>query len=178
MPKRGPGRPTKCTRQVIEAVCQHIRDGNHFHVSAQAAGISRGAFYDWKARGEADRESGESTIFAEFLDAVERAEAEAELTAVATIRTASLSAQHWTAAAWLLERRFGERWIKRSETEPTEIRVVVVDEGAETDATEAAGLAAARERIAAAVSAGQDILDRHGQTGRENGRLGPGRGPK
>lgn len=48
---------------------------------------------------------------------LERAESEAEVTAVAQIRTAGRDPQHWQAASAFLERRWPNRWGRRTQLE-------------------------------------------------------------
>ena len=73
--------------------------------AAKAAGVSRQTVYNWLERGRAAR-SGKLRAFA---DAVDQAEAEAEVTAVACIRTA-MEAGDWRAAVEYLKRRHPDRW--------------------------------------------------------------------
>ena len=62
---------------------------------------------DRKKKAEADPESA----YAEFFDLVEQAKAHAEMDNVRIIKRASKKT--WTAAAWLLERAYPERWGRR-----------------------------------------------------------------
>ena len=87
-----------------------IRAGNYQEIACQLAGLSRKTIHDWKERGNA----GERP-HAEFLAAVKQAEAEAEAEAVADMRIAGKLPQFWTARATFLERRFPDRWARRSE---------------------------------------------------------------
>lgn len=100
------GRPTKLTKEIIEKVCAAIYAGNYAKIAAQLSGISESTYYAWLA--EAEKE-GCDPIFLEFSESIERAEAAAEVEAVALIRQ---SAKNGNAkdAQWLLERKHGERW--------------------------------------------------------------------
>jgi transposase-like protein len=100
------GRPTKLTPEIIEKVCAAIYAGNYAKIAAQLSGISESTYYAWMA--EAEKEDCDP-IFLEFSESVERAEAAAEVEAVALIRQ---SAKNGNAkdAQWLLERKHGERW--------------------------------------------------------------------
>ena len=106
------GRPTKRTAERQERLLQALRAGNYREASARAAGISPATLYNWLRRGAAES----SGVYREFLEAVERAEAEAEVYAVAVIRKAM--PDDWRAAATFLERRY-LRWRRRSSTELT-----------------------------------------------------------
>ena len=100
------GRPTKLTKEIIEKVCAAIYAGNYAKIAAQLSGISESTYYAWLA--EAEKEDCDP-LFLEFSESIERAEAAAEVEAVALIRQ---SAKNGNAkdAQWLLERKHGERW--------------------------------------------------------------------
>ena len=100
------GRPTKLTKELTEKICLAISAGNYAKVAAQLAGISEATYYAWLK--EAEKEDCDP-IFLEFSESVERAEAAAEVEAVALIRQ-SARAGNARDAQWLLERKHGERW--------------------------------------------------------------------
>ena len=90
------GRPTKLTPEVQKRILAFIRAGNTFRDSAACAGIGESTFFQWK------RENPE------FLAALKKAEVQFIDRNLAIIqKTANKT---WTAAAWLLERRFPERF--------------------------------------------------------------------
>ena len=76
-----------------------------------AAGISSSTYYRWMSRGA--QEPGSE--YAAFRDAVLRAEAEAEVHAVAILRRAM--GEDWRAAIAYLERRHPHRWRAHHQTE-------------------------------------------------------------
>ena len=90
-----------------------VRAGNYLEVACRSARISPSTLYRWLERGE--REG--SGIYAEFAAAVRLAEAEAEVHAVATIR--SFMGEDWRAALAYLERRHPARWRRQTSTELT-----------------------------------------------------------
>ena len=96
-------RTTKCTKPVIEAICLALQDGLPFESACECGGISKQTGYDWLKRGE----SGEDP-FLTFSDAVKKAQAIGEYALVRIVQNASFKS--WQAAAWLLERRFPDRW--------------------------------------------------------------------
>ena len=100
------GRKTKLTPDVTEKICLAIRAGNYANVAAQMAGISESTYYYWLA--EAEKPNAKKQ-FLEFSESIKRAEADAEVGAVALIRQAANNGT-WQAASWLLERKHGERW--------------------------------------------------------------------
>lgn len=95
-----------------------LRAGNYLETAAAFAGVSKVTLYDWLRRGN-EQSSGR---FRDFLNAVEKALADAEVRDVAII--AKAAGADWKAAAWRLERRHGSRWGRREKHEiSTEIRV-------------------------------------------------------
>jgi transposase len=109
--RRPPGRPSKLSEDAIAQIESLIRAGATVEVAAQAAGVSRGTIYRWLKQGEKARAG---TIARRLRDRVERARAESETVLVARIAQAAGKGS-WQAAAWLLERRFPERWMKPTE---------------------------------------------------------------
>jgi hypothetical protein len=101
--------------QVVDAIVEAVRAGNYANVSAAAAGIHKSTYFAWMNRGEAASEAlsrgdpvdGSELAFADFHDRVRRAEAAAEMDAVASVRQAK---QGWQAHMTYLERRFPVRW--------------------------------------------------------------------
>jgi hypothetical protein len=109
--RRRPGRPTKLTPEAIAQLEQLVRAGTTIDVAAAAVGVNRATIYRWLAAGEKARKG---TYTRQLREAVERARAESESVLVARIGQAAAKGS-WQAAAWLLERRFPERWMKPTE---------------------------------------------------------------
>ncbi len=84
-------------------------------MAAEYVGINKGTYYEWKQRGHDDKAAGKSSIYAEFADAVKKAESHAEARAVTLIQQAM--PKNWTAAMTYLERKFPDRWGRRDRTE-------------------------------------------------------------
>lgn len=105
------GRPSKLSPDAIAQLENMIRAGATADVAATAAGISRGTFYRWLKTGEKARAGTQAR---DLFDRVGRARAESETVLVARIAGAANKGS-WQAAAWLLERRFPERWMKPTE---------------------------------------------------------------
>jgi hypothetical protein len=103
------GRPTKLTPEVQKKIVDAIRAGNYMETAAAYAGISKDTFYRWLRRGARARNG----IYKNFHDAVEKALAESEVRDVMII--ANAAATDWKAAAWRLERKFPERWGKKTQ---------------------------------------------------------------
>ncbi len=106
-------RPTKLTPETQERILKAVRAGNYAEASARSAGIAPSTLYRWLERGSLETEGAHR----EFHDAVRRAEAEAEVHAVAVVRRAM--SEDWRAAMAYLERRHPSRWRRQTSTELT-----------------------------------------------------------
>ncbi len=106
-------RPTKLTPEVRQRIVAAIRAGNYAEPSARSAGISPATYYRWIERGR----KAKSGIHHDFFEEVQRAEADAEVEAVALLRKAM--PENWRACAEYLERRYSERWRRRQSHELT-----------------------------------------------------------
>ena len=102
--KKGAGRPTKWTPELQAEVVAALKAGNYLETACLRVGISRQTLHNWLNRGR----TGEAP-YDGFLDAVEKAEAWAEVHALALIETAARDGV-WQAAAWKLERKHQDRW--------------------------------------------------------------------
>lgn len=89
-------RPTKLTPEVQETICKAIRIGATYQAAAEAAGVSYETFNEWR-KGKAHR-------FITFSEAVDRANADAQLDLLQNIKAAG--DKDWRANAWVLEHRF------------------------------------------------------------------------
>ena len=98
------GRRTKLTPEVREKIVSAIRAGNYAYVAAEYAGIGTSTFYHWLQKGNEAKQG----IYREFLEAIKKAESEAEVRAVAIVQQSM--GQNWQAAMTFLERKFPDRW--------------------------------------------------------------------
>jgi len=121
-------RPTKLTPAVEERIARAIRAGNYPEVAARHAGVHPSTYYRWLERGGLDGEAPEDDPYRHFRAEVERALADSEAAEVGLIAQAARGGT-WQAGAWLLERRFPDRWGRRQ-------RVEQVHELKEGEATE------------------------------------------
>jgi hypothetical protein len=96
------------TEERRERILQALRVGNFRTTAARYAGVSDSVFYEWIGQGREDRASGIRSDYADFVDAVERAEATAEATLVANVMAAAPKAPQ--AALQMLSMRFRDRW--------------------------------------------------------------------
>ena len=153
------GRPSKFTPERTEKVLHALRAGNYRETACRYAGISYTTFRKWLMTAEQPDAPPE---YIEFAEAVEKAEADAEIFDLAIIRRASqdqhddngdlVSKGSWQAAAWIRERKNPERWGRR---EATKVEVTGAEGGPVqmqvshlVDVTAIEGLAAALERRA------------------------------
>lgn len=97
------GRPRVITDEVQEAILRTIRLGLHPDRAAMAHGISSATMRSFKRR------------HPEFAKLMKEAEAAAEENYLS--RLMLHTDKQWTACAWILERRFPERWAKRDQIE-------------------------------------------------------------
>lgn len=98
-----PGRPRVITDEVQEAILRTIRLGLHADRAAMAHGISSSTLRSFKRR------------HPEFARLMREAEAGAEESFLS--RLLMHTEKQWTACAWVLERRWPERWAKRDQVE-------------------------------------------------------------
>lgn len=131
------GRPSKFTLDVRERIIGAIRSGAYNETAAAYAGIGERTFYRWLAQADEDEKAGidlEASDFRQFRQAVEKAQAEAELEHILVIRNAAKGKPtadgvpgtpgQWQAAAWMLERkhpgRYGRRLVSTAPPTPTD----------------------------------------------------------
>jgi transposase len=104
---RREGRPSKLTPKLQAEILRLLRAGNYVETAAHIVGLHPGTVHDWLARGARARGVTDQP-FAEFSEAVRRAQAQAEATDVR--RVGKAASKTWRAAAWRLERRHPRRW--------------------------------------------------------------------
>lgn len=110
---------SKKTPERVAAIVQALRAGNTRRAAVSYGEIDHATFYRWL--------DDDAT----FRDAVEKAEADAEVRFVAQVAQAA-SGGTWSAAAWWLERRRGQDWRRHDSLEVTgnpNAPVVVKQEG-------------------------------------------------
>jgi hypothetical protein len=111
------GARSKLTADTQTKIVQALRAGNYRKAACQFAGIGESTLYRWLEQGEADQEANVESVYREFLEAVNRTEAEAQVEAVAMIRKAM--PEDWRAAAHYLERRYPALWGRKQAVELT-----------------------------------------------------------
>lgn len=107
----------------VQTLLAALRDGNYRETACKVAGISKVTFYAALKRAETGDEAAQA-----FLNAVEKAEAEAENETVCNVRSASKLPQFWAAGMTYLERKHPDRWGRRQDDQS--VPKVVVQIGA------------------------------------------------
>ena len=100
------GRPSSYTPALARALCSSIASGLPIGVACRRHGIARQTLHDWRVQGRAGREP-----FAGLVARFQQATAEAESNSVLAVFKAAK--RDWRAAAWLLERRWPQRYALR-----------------------------------------------------------------
>jgi len=95
-------RKTVLSHNKIIEITEYIKAGNYAVTACRLAGVSERTYYHWLAPGKQQ----ESSIYAEFYEAVEQAEAEREARLVKKLEKSN----DLKATMWMLERTAPERW--------------------------------------------------------------------
>lgn len=104
------GRTTKLTPELQRNLCAVISAGNYVVTACNYVGIDPTTYSMWLQRGTGTHPTRPKTkLYVDFVEAVQKAEAQAEATRVARIAKAGQEGT-WQADAWYLERRYPERW--------------------------------------------------------------------
>lgn len=98
-------RSTRLTPELADRIANLISTGNYATVVCGLVGIGESTFYRWLARGE----KAKSGLYREFWEKVKKAEAAREAKWVKDIE----GDPSWQSKAWLLERRYPDRWGRR-----------------------------------------------------------------
>jgi hypothetical protein len=99
---------SKLTDARVEAILNALRHGCTRRAAAAAGGVAHRTFYNWL-------EADDGTL----LQAVERAEGEAEAAFTGIVAEAAARGDSWQAAAWWLERRRHEEYARRDKVDMT-----------------------------------------------------------
>lgn len=115
-------RPSKLTPQVRDTLIAAVKAGAYREDAAAAAGIHAATFYRWMQRGQ---EADAPAVYREFCEALTRAEREAQVYLIATIKQAAPT--DWRAAVELLRMRwpekYSERWRAAHEMGPIQVEI-------------------------------------------------------
>lgn len=110
------GRPTKLTAAIQKTICEKLGEGAYIETAAAYAGVAKPSLYAWMKRGvrvlqaieKGEEISNEDYAYAQFMNAVEKADAAGELGHFKNIATAGK--ESWQASAWILERKNQKRY--------------------------------------------------------------------
>ena len=103
------GRKIVLTEEICNKICEYIAMGNYVDDCCQAVGISRSTYYKWRKLGKTGEEP-----YATFLERVLEAEAKSIVSHVGIIHDTAETG-NWLASAWLLERKYPNRFGKREQ---------------------------------------------------------------
>ena len=102
------GRLTPRVHQVVVAA---VRRGAYWSVAAGAAGIAQRTIFDWISRGKREEAAGIKSRYTRLLHALARAQDELEAELAAKLSSGGDGKYpDWRAQAFVLERRFKDRW--------------------------------------------------------------------
>lgn len=104
-------RQPKLTAELAAFVAGLVRAGNMPEVACDIAGVGPRQRANWMKQGRADRTNGRESLAADFVAAIERAEAECEAEDIRRLREHGKTT--WTALAWRLERQYPDRYAQR-----------------------------------------------------------------
>ena len=94
-----------------------LRAGVPIGAACTRAGVGESTFHRWLQNAREGRGGKNLARYREFGELVQKALGDSEAGLVARILTASTKS--WQAAAWLLERKWPDRWARRERTELT-----------------------------------------------------------
>jgi transposase len=104
------GQPLTFTPEKGAEIVGYLEEGALMETVAALAGLSKQTLYNWLRRGRRE----ESPELAAFSLACRGAMARSELNDLRIIKVAAMTGQ-WQAAAWRLERKFPDRYGRRSD---------------------------------------------------------------
>lgn len=104
MPKQSTKREAR-RKEKRERLLDNLRTGMSVEAACTQSSISRATYYLWIEEDE------------EFAEEVEAAKDFSEATLLQTIKYQGEAKQDWRASAWILERRFPDRWGAKREVD-------------------------------------------------------------
>ena len=116
----------KLTRKLVDQIVELKRDGLCDADIIAAIGVNQSTFYRWLKDGESAKSGVKRALYTEL----KKAESEYKRSLLTTIKSAAMSrAQYWTAAAWLLERKYpmeyGKMERKAEETDNAPVQLTL-----------------------------------------------------
>jgi transposase-like protein len=106
------GRPPKLDNEKIEKFCDLIIQGRSFAKAAIMIGVSPSTLQRWLKRG---RNEQDGSMYRKLVDMVDEATELSEFELRHRVSLAGQDSKNWRALAWMLERRFPEKYGKQSQ---------------------------------------------------------------
>jgi len=107
------GRKTKLQDDIQKRLLSAIEKGLSIIDSCEYAGISEKTYYNWLNKDiETIKDAAEQKKFIQFLQNIKKAQSECQMYCLDFI----MKDKSWQSKAWLLERRFPDRWAKKDMT--------------------------------------------------------------
>lgn len=123
-PRTTIGRPTLCSPETVHKILSAIATGSHWKPACEAAGVDYTTVRGWVEKADRDRLAGlTESPYLYFVERLKRAEAEAE---VELAKVVAGTSDDWRAQAFILERRYRDRWGKQ-DAPSVAVQVVVSD---------------------------------------------------
>ena len=107
------GRKTKLQDDIQKRLLSAIEKGLSIIDSCEYAGISEKTYYNWLNKDiETIKDAAEQKKFIQFLQNIKKAQSECQMYCLDFI----MKDKSWQSKAWVLERRFPDRWAKKDMT--------------------------------------------------------------
>jgi aspartokinase len=106
----------KLNKELIDKAHRLISEGHYAIVVCSYLGITESCYYNWIQKAKADIERNKKSLYVEFLESIQEAEAKAEMRHLQNITKASMDGT-WQASAWYLERKHKQRWSIKQEVQ-------------------------------------------------------------
>jgi hypothetical protein len=135
--KKGKGRPSKLRPEIIRFIITAIRSGATISAACESAGIGISTYHQWLDIARTQKEQGKTSDYTEFMDALDKAFADFEVSAVAEIRAAGK--KDYNATLKLLRARKPEEFGVKKKVETNlegDIHIVFEDVDVDDDETE------------------------------------------
>jgi hypothetical protein len=104
----------KLNKELIDKAHRLISEGHYAVVVCTYLGIDESTFYKWINKAKQDIEANKKSIYVEFFQSINEAEAKAEMRHLQNIAKAATDGT-WQASAWLLERKHKNRWSQKQD---------------------------------------------------------------
>lgn len=103
-------RRTKLTKERCEKICDGVLKGNYITTVCRSVGITNATYNNWKKKGKEGIEP-----YKTFYEKVTECEAKAEMDILNVIYTNAIDQGNWLSSAWILERKYPQRFGKREQ---------------------------------------------------------------